>query len=163
MTEVIGPYGKAGLIPAERYSNPTTQIAGWVITAPAWHPLWSQYFLGVVSLADLPGVPPPVLHFPGATHEIMVIALDPDHGPYDAEVIGEGHKLKWLLPGNICEQIIATDEIAREISEGLAHMVVQGLLCPETGDDPDGIRSQWRGTISRSLDHYLDPHHGRLN
>lgn len=163
MFEMIGPYGSARMIPEEVYTEGTCQIAGWVITAPTWHPLWSQYFLAAVSLRDVPGQPPAEKKFPEATHEIMVLTLDPDHGPFDADTISSGHRLRFLMPGNIVHQMIATDEQAEEITAMLANAVVHGMLCPETAGMGDSVRATWDQSISQTLDHYKDPHHGTLN
>lgn len=161
--EVTGPCGVARKIPEEVYVEGTCQIAGWVITSPLWHPLWSQYFLGAVSLRDVPGQPPAVKQFPEATHEIMVLTLNPDHGPFDADRIGPEHKLRFLMPGNVVHQVISTDEQVEEITALLANAVVHGMLCPETAGAGFTVREAWASSIEQTLDHYRDPHHGRLN
>ena len=99
--ELTGTFGTAHRIPRENYrdSHPAG-LDSWIITAPCWHPLWSQYNLGVVSLADHPGIPKAKLQRPGVTHELSVVALNPEHGPYDARALGT-HGLAYLLPVNI--------------------------------------------------------------
>lgn len=160
--ELTGPYGTARRIPRAAYSDShPAGLDGWIITAPCWHPLWSQYNLGVVSLADIPGLPPAKLHRPGVTHELSVAALDPDHGPYDARNLPPGG-LRFLTPINIAEQFTTTDDQARRLAQRCARDVVYGVLIPETGDAPDRIRAAWRTSIHQTLDHAVDPHHGGL-
>ncbi|MDX5570923.1 hypothetical protein PYK79_57100, partial [Streptomyces sp. ID05-04B] len=137
-------------------------LDSWILTGPRWHPVWYQYNLGIVSLADTPGLPPAKLHRPGVTHELTVVALNPDHGPYDARRLPDGH-LQFLTPVNIVEQFTATDQEARELAFQCARAVVDGLLWPETGDAPDTVRAAWRSSVHQTLAHAHDPHHGRLN
>lgn len=161
--ELTGAFGIARRIPSDSYrtSHPAG-LDGWIITAPLWHPAWAQYNLGVVSLADIPGLPPANLHRPGVTHELTVVALNPDHGPYDARRLPAGG-LHFLTPVNIAEQFTANDDQARSLALLCARAVVDGVLCPETADAPDRIRASWRSSIHQTLAHDHDPHHGRLN
>lgn len=161
--ELHGAFGTAHRIPRDTYrdSHPAG-LDGWVITAPCWHPLWSQYNLGVVSLADVPGVPPAKLQRPGVTHELSVVALNPEHGPYDARKL-PADGLHFLTPVNIAEQFTATDDQARNLALLYARAVVDGILCPETADAPDVIRAVWHSSIHQTLAHDQDPHHGHLN
>lgn len=117
--------------------------------------------LSVITLADVPGVPPAHKHREGVTHELMVLALDPGHGPYDAKRVRPG-SVYFLVPG-IAEQFTATDEDARPLAGLAANAVVDGLLCPETSGAPDRIRAQWRFAIDQTLAHTRDPHHKRMD
>ncbi|MGW1039347.1 hypothetical protein [Streptomyces sp. NPDC002547] len=157
--ELSGPYGTAHRIPPANYTANLAALDGWIITAPSWHPVWSQYLLDVISLDDTPGLPPARKYFPGATHELMVVVLNPDHGPYDARTFGAPDGLSFLAPVNIGEQFTGTDEQARRLSFLSAQAVVAGLLCPETGDAPDRVRASWRASIHQTLTHNHDPHH----
>ncbi|MDH2425757.1 hypothetical protein [Sphaerisporangium sp. TRM90804] len=77
MTEIIGPHGRAHRVARANYRSAHAELDGWIITAPTWHPLWSQYTLNVMTLADMPGVPAATRQRPGVTHELLVAALDP--------------------------------------------------------------------------------------
>lgn len=162
--ELTGPYGTARRIPPANYqaTSPAT-LDGWIITAPIWHPLWSQYMLAVITLAEVPGVRPAHKQRENVTHELMVMTLNPDHGPYDAAQVGEQGSLHYLTPGNVAEQFTATDDQARELAELTARAVVDGRLCPETADAPARIRAAWRRSIHQTIDHFRDPHHGHAN
>ncbi|MFF5842154.1 hypothetical protein ACFY74_11875 [Streptomyces massasporeus] len=155
--ELTGPYGTARRIPRDTYrdSHPAG-LEGWIITAPCWHPLWSQYNLGVVSLADIPDLPPANLQRPGVTHELSVVALNPDFGPYDALHL-PAHGLRFLTPVNVAEQFTTTDDRARELAALCARAVVHGVLCPETADAPERVRAAWHSSITQTLAH---PDHG---
>ncbi|MFJ5059044.1 hypothetical protein ACIP96_06445 [Streptomyces nigra] len=161
LDELSGPYGTARHIPDTYSTNPAT-VCGWIITAPCWHPVWSQYRLGIVSLADFPDLPPAKLHRPGVTHELSVVALNPEHGPYDARSL-PADGVHYLTPVNIAEQITATDEQAAQLALRCVRAVVDGLLCPETADAPDRIRAQWRDSIRQAIEHMNDTRRGRIN
>lgn len=161
--ELTGACGTAHRIPAENYSavNPAA-LDGWIITAPLWHPAWHQYLLGVITLDEIPDLPPAIKTAPGMTHELMVLALDPSRGPYDALQVRQGD-LALLLPINVSEQFTGTDDQARQLAELATRAVVDGRLNPETSDAPTRIRAEWHAAIAMTLDHFRDPHHGRAN
>ncbi|MFJ4631579.1 hypothetical protein [Streptomyces sp. NPDC088847] len=162
VTEVTGEYGTAHRVPASNYAAVSpAALDSWIITAPCWHPLWTQYALALVSLAHIPDVPPAKLHRPGMTHEINVMALNPEHGPYDARTLSAG-RLRYLTPGNVAEQFTTTDELARHLTQLCAQAVVDGRLCPETADAPERIRTYWQQAIRDTLGHHHDPRHGHL-
>ncbi|MFF8034895.1 hypothetical protein [Streptomyces sp. NPDC016626] len=143
-----GPFGTARRVPSTNYhDSKPAGVDAWIITAPHAHPLWSQYMLAVVSLAGIPGLPDPVRHYPDATHELHVVALNPDHGPYDAARIGPPGTIHFLTPVNVAEQVTTTDDQARALAARCAQAVVDGLLNPETADAPDRIRAAWHTYI----------------
>lgn len=138
-------------------------LDGWIVTAPIWHPLWSQYFIGLIDLADRPDCPPAILHRPGMTHEVAVMSLSPDHGPYDADLIGDRQTMVYLAPANVVEQFATEDDRAREVITLLVQAVLNGMLSPEASESPEAIRLAWAQSIHQTLDHYRDPHHGMAN
>lgn len=135
-------------------------VCQWLITAPIYHPLWSQYALFVVRLdPGVPGFREPYLQFPGATHELCVVALDPDH-PATAQAMGApGFALRFLNPVNHAHQFTATDEEMRTLADLAAHAVVDGALNPETGDAPEAIREAWLTSMVRTLAHLRGEEH----
>jgi hypothetical protein len=153
--ELTGSYGTARRIPRTNYDVQAT-LDCWIITAPAWHPIWSQYALGLVSLADIPDLPPANRQRADVTHELHVVALNPEYGPYDARAIGTGD-LRYLTPVNIAEQFVATDEQACQLAQLCVRGVVDGLLVPETADAPERVRAAWHSSIHKTLAH---PDHG---
>ena len=107
-------------------------LMGYIVSAPWAHPLWSNYLISVITLADKPGVRPATIRKTGATHEIMVIALNPKFVP---ETDGPPH---CLFPSNFAGQYIAQDDReAENILIETVKMVVRAELNPDT----DFIRS----------------------
>jgi hypothetical protein len=139
----------------------------WLITAPVFHPLWSQYHMACVRLDDdVPGFPPPVRQFDGATHEFLIVALNPEFGPFDEASMaeyGRSGRLPLLTPINVAHQFTASDDEMREVCSLAARAVVNGYLNPETADAPDRIREDWLASIVKTLAHIRgEPHDSGL-
>lgn len=163
-TEFKGQYGRARLIPVPDVAEAAETVCTWLLTAPHAHPLWAQYLLGVVRLRDgIPGFRPPTRQFIGATHEMFVFALNPEHGPFTVEkMLGYGAgagSIPCLTPVNVVHQVEGSDEEARLLASYAAVAVVHGMLWPETGDAPDRIRMNWKASMVKSLAHIRGEEH----
>ena len=157
---ITGPCGRAEELAVPSNRAPAT-LLWWLITAPLYHPLWSQYVLSVVTLGDQPGLEPATLHFPGATHELLVMALNPGEPPrpHTAEALQQGKGLNYLLPVNVAHQFTATDNEMRHLAELACTGVVNGVLNPETGDAPGRIRMEWLTACVKTLAHIRGEEH----
>lgn len=162
MKEIQGLMGTAQQIPLEGMPRNKMTVAYWLITVPPYHPAWSQYVLSGIKLDEDPDYPPPYLKFPGATHEVNLVVVNPSNY-YTPDLliakIKAGRSIGWLQPVNIHEQFTATDEEIVELIELLAHGVVNGHLNPETGDAPTRIREQWLQSMVRTLAHMRGEEH----
>lgn len=149
-----GPFGRAeeGEIPDVPEFAET--VCHWLINAPVYHPAWSQYLLVVVRLRDgVPGFGPPKRQFEGTTHELHVVALNPDHRLTVAELADPNTRAHYLTPINIAEQFIATDAEMQQLADLAAQAVVNGHLNPETADAPATIRRAWLTSLTKTLAH----------
>jgi hypothetical protein len=144
--------GKAWRVDLERYraraGKAGGEICGWIIEAPWAHPMWHSYFLSAVHLRELPGFPPAVIHLPGATHEVMLFALNPEHTP----TLDTFPKV--LTPANFFGQWIAeSDEAACAKLERCVDEVLAGTLSPDTDCrrmwierfSDSNIKKEWKG------------------
>jgi len=155
-----GAYGTAEAVPLPDVPEAAESLCTWLLTAPHAHPAWSQYLMPVVRLRDgIPGMPPPKRQFPGATHELIVIALDPEHGPYTPDNLRQRYmdpgnsqygRLPYLTPGNVAHQIEGSDDEGRMLA---AWGVTAGVLNPETSDAPGRIRGDWKASLVKTLAH----------
>ena len=153
-------YGRAVRLEWPDVPDAAESVCGWVIDAPAYHPLWSQYHLAVVRLRDdVPGFPPPRRKFIGATHELNVVALNPEAGAYTEADAHACRPLPYLLPVNIAEQFEGTDPEMEQLAWFAAWGVTIGLLNPETGDAPTAIREHWLGVLTKTLAHIRGEEH----
>lgn len=116
--------------------NPTpeqleAQVCAWLILAPYAHPIWHSYMLACYSLVPLPGQPDAHIYVPGATHEMLLMVLDP--------AVQERYDLRTplgqyvLTPCNFAAQFIARDkESAASLIRDTVRDVVDMRLNPDT-------------------------------
>ncbi len=108
-------------------------VASYIVQAAWAHPLWSNYATACVSLHDIEGVPPARILLEGATHEVLVVALDPSKEVY----LDEYYSV--LTPLNFAGQFKAVDDAeAKQRTLNAVLEVLNGTLSPDT----DFI-SQW--------------------
>ncbi len=140
-----------------------TTTCWWLLTGN-WHPIWTQFVLTVVTLADRPGAPPARLQHPGMTHELIVVALDPGEPPrrHSATLIETGGLRGvggWLEPVDVVQQFTATDEEMRQVAELAAQACIDGILMPSTDDARTFYREQWLQAIVKTLAHLRGEEH----
>jgi len=148
--DLEGPHGKAWKMDDQllykRHPNSSlakeTTVCGYIVEAVWAHPLWKYYSVNCVSLKNIPGLSPAIIRMPGATHEIMVYALNPNYVPTIDDFI------HILHPCNFAGQwYAASDEIAAQKVEETVKEIINGGLSPDT----DFIRD-W---VKRFGDHCL--------
>lgn len=155
-----GPYGQGYEIPLPRKADAASTVCWWLIDAPAYHPLWSQYVLCVLRLTDpRPDLGSPHLKFEGATHEVTVFAVSPDWHWTSKKLAARGGIPPYLTPVNISEQYEATDAEMEEIASLCVKAVTNGSLNPETADAPERIRESWLTVIVKTLAHIRGEEH----
>jgi hypothetical protein len=130
--DMVGPHGQAWKMDLEaiqqKYPNPdNATVCGWIVHAPWAHPFWHSYSIFAVHLRPIPGVKPATIHLEGATHEVLLHALDPEWKKDPKEVP------RHLQPANFCGQWIApTDEAATAKVRECVVDIVHGRLSPDT-------------------------------
>ncbi len=125
-------------------------------------PIYRAWFVGVISLADFPGVPPAQKDAPEMTHEIMVTATDPNCGyDPDPEMPETWHNFtgKVAQQFNLGEMAPAeADAAAVNIAQKCAQAVTDGILpIVDVGDDG---RATWAEVIANTVVHILTGGHG---
>ncbi len=127
--------------PGQRSKTDTDgTVAAWLVHAPAAHPFWSWYLVSVIHLRPIAGVKPAVITKPGATHELMILALNPEHAlpPLDLQ-----SGVRYLTPIDVVEQFeAANDAVANQILELSVRAIVTGYLSPD-----QDWRRDWRESI----------------
>lgn len=154
---MVGLGGRAELVDLARveHQRPDTEatVALWLLTCPGWSPVWTQYVLAVIHLRPIEGVPPAHMDRSDASHEVMLVALDPTLGTVSADSYLTVSP-PFLTPINVRHQVTGiTDEDARRLAGIVAAAVVHGLLVPE----PEGIlgaRERWALTLDSTVEHY---------
>ena len=103
-------------------------LGAWFLQCPGQSPAWQHYHLSIIHLRPIDGVKPAVIKREGATHEIMLAALDPKDNPVPDDICS----WHWLSPLNFVGQLeLPSDENAKTVLEILAHAVADGFLWAE--------------------------------
>lgn len=153
---IIGAHGEAweiDLLTSRALCGETdetdTTVALWVVFAPWAHAYWSYYLIGAIHLRPMAKLKAPTIFLPGATHEIMIFALDPETVP---DVVNSS-KLRKLRPINFAGQWIVRERPNPvDLDRGAAAKVrvtvdeiLAGVLSPDTD-----FRSEWVKRFSGS-------------
>lgn len=158
-----GPFGEAwevALQPVGRRgkSDFDGTLAYWIIRAPQSHPLWWWYSMTIIHLRPIAGVKPAHIEIPGATHELALIALNPEQPVPNLEEMEAGNfsSLKHLSPPNLIQQFqVPNDAYAWYLGETAVKAIVDGIISPDTD-----FRSQWEQAIPETAKHLREGVHG---
>lgn len=147
-------YGRAWRIEPPASTPEHQKQAGcgqWLVHAPHGHPFWPWYTVQAVHLRPLDGQPPAKVQFPGATHEWLVVALNPEEPLPDVTNWGAPGTppMRHMEPIDQCVQfIVADDDQARELVE----LTVKHILLDGVSPDQD-FRSYWERAIANTAEH----------
>lgn len=96
---------------------------------PDAHPVWHTYQVSLVHLRPLPGAPAAALTSSDASHEILILALDPQSQPDPAVP----STIRPLMPPNLAHQLRGrTDDHALTMFAAFVQALSVGELNPDT-------------------------------
>lgn len=122
----------------------TATLALWFLRSPLAHPFWSWWVVSAIHLRPIAGVKPAAIREPGATHEILVVALHPDSPPPQPRGMRAPPALRFLTPIDVQQQFVAIDDRgAVLLCERLVDACCAGRLSPD-----QDYRSAWREVIA---------------
>lgn len=118
-------------------SMPAT-LAAWLLHRPDAHPFWANYLVSIVHLRPIEGMPPAKKTSPEMTHELLVLALDPNHVPNP----DDEKTCRPLQPANLVHQLALPDDAtALQLVEQFTRALVDGSLNPDT--DHRSCQKRW--------------------
>lgn len=128
-------------------------VGAYLIHMPGVHAVWSWWSLSVVHLRPIEGAPPAVITLPGATHELLSLALNPEEHPerfVDLDAAGWARStLPYLMPPDIVQQFQADDDAqALQLLRLAVRSCCDGRLTP----DADWRRA-WRVVVPATAAH----------
>ena len=129
----------------------------WIISAPQSHPLWWWYTLSVIHLRPIDGVKPATITLPGASHEFILVALNPEEPVPDLDAMerGDFRSICSLTPPNLVEQFeVRNDAEALRFGEMAVEAIVHGIVSPDTDH-----RAVWRRMIPETARHLREGVH----
>lgn len=139
------------------HARPDTEatIASWILNVQAAHPFWSWWFLATVHLRPIPGAKPAHVVLPGATHELLVMALDPAHEPPNPAAFREDD-VHGLRPIDVTQQyVVRNDADAVDLAELCARACCDGVLSPD-----QDFRRLWEYHVTGTARHIAAGGHG---
>lgn len=134
----------------KEWGNEETGIAVWMVNGP-YHPFWSWWYVGVISLKDLPGVPPAHKQYPEAEYEYSVYSCEgePDIAAMESGDL-ENRGFGFLQPADVIFHFHGvTDDQAEKIAEAAVAAIVGGQSC-----DSD-FREWWKSALATTVEHYV--------
>lgn len=104
----------------------------FIVRAPGCHVFWSHWMVIVVHLRPIPGVKPAHVKREGATHELLILALNPEQPLPPLDASAPGWRVHHLTPIDVAEQFVAAnDAIAARICELAVLAIVDGVASPD--------------------------------
>lgn len=142
---IVGKRGRAWLLEPAPFP---AGVATWLIEAGWAHPVWHSYILSVCHLRPLAADPKPILYLPDASHELILLALQPDQPRQ--KMFTDRTAIYPLVPPNFCAQISERSDVrAFQRARFAAVDVVEGRLSPDTDFRHDWI-ARFGGHMVRS-------------
>ena len=141
---------------------PSGQIGSvWIVNGP-YHPFWSWWQVGVITLGDIPGAPPSNKMYPEAEYEFSIYSLNAgpqcDRETLDIDDIEKAKKRAF--PGFLSPPDVqfhfhgVTDEQAAKLPDIAAETIVGGVSC-----DSD-FRQWWLDSLAATVQHLREGRHG---
>jgi hypothetical protein len=134
----------------ERFTGRTPDqaatLALWVLNCPGAHPFWSWWVVSVIHLREISGVRPATITRPGATHELIVGALNPDKpvpDPRDTDP-----RVQFLTPIDVIEQFEVRSDVEAAL---ICELGVRCCCAGELSPDQD-FRSLWSRRIQATAE-----------
>lgn len=159
--DIVGASGRAWQLPIApigQRGRPDADgtVIAWLLHAPAAHILWCYYAVAIIHLRPIPGVPAPIIRGDGATHELMIVSLNPEVPLPDLEAVGRGDdSFAFLAPPDVVEQFTVRDDAeAARLGELAIKVCVDGIASPD-----QDWRSWWKRAIADTAAHFRAGQH----
>lgn len=159
---LTGPAGTAQRVHIELGrrdpANWSATLASWFLTCPGQSVAWDRYALHAIHLRPVQGGRDAVITVPGATHEVLLVALDPRGRPRPERP----RSWQFLRPVNLTEQVqLPDDEAAVDLVRTCAEAVVDGVLWAEP--PLSGQLEPWRTMLIQTAAHGRGEPHGDIS
>jgi hypothetical protein len=130
-------------------------VGGFILHVPGAHVLWDHYAISVVHLRPIEGVRAPTKRFETATHEFLIMSLNPEQPLPSSLRVDDEFRLNYLTPIDVVEQFEVPDDVgADHILEMAVRAIVDGFASPD-----QDWRLWWAGAIKATAAHYRDGTH----
>jgi hypothetical protein len=133
-----------------RTPDQTATIGAWLVQGP-FHPFWDRWGIIMIHLRDIPDVRPPNKQFKGATHEFIIMSVDPEmpreiniEDPQFSFVNKAGKRqTAWLSPPDVvCQVKLPSDAEALRILRTAVDRIILNGWSPDSD-----FRRDWQEQI----------------
>lgn len=158
--DLSGPFGKAWRVtmpPLGQRRKPDfdATVDMFLVQRRAAHPVWDHWLVSLVHLRPMAGVRPAHVTVAGATHELMIVALNPEFQLPPLDCRSPLWAPKYLTPIDVTEQFPCPDDaFAQHFLELSVTAIVNGYISPD-----EAARALWKESIATTLRHYGDGTH----
>lgn len=158
--DLQGVVGRAWIIPLSAVKTTADHEATlecYLLDVPGVHAFWHRWALYVIHLREVPGQTKPAhITLPGATHELMILSIDPDWSPdFAKRALGFEGGIPFLSPPDVVQQFIVRDDAdARQLAGLCVRCIVDGMASPD-----QDWRRWWAGTIATTASHIREGRH----
>lgn len=152
--DVTGPFGRAWVVkkPIVKPDH-NASLSEWLINVPGAHPFWEYWYIALIHLRDIPGVPPAHKKYPEAEFEFIIAAISPEVRP--APDPDEARGFPLMTPTDVAEQFHGiTDHDAVRVCEAAVQAIVNGRISPD-----QDFRSMWHQLLARTVEHFREGKH----
>lgn len=160
--DFTGKYGKAWRVhmpPVGQRGRPDVDasIDMFIVQRRGAHVLWDHWGVTMIHLRPIEGCRPPHITVPGATHELMIVALNPEKPLPPLNSAAPDFAPAYLTPIDIAQQFICPDDaFAQHLLELSVDAIIAGYISPD-----EDARRDWQASIATTLEHYQDGTHTR--
>jgi hypothetical protein len=150
---IEGHSARAWIITAHpQHPDETASVAAWLLYMPGAHPFWAYWMLSVVHLRNIEGQSRPAIkHHDDATHELIVLTLNPEHAPPDPARWDHVHYLEPF--DQVIQFTVPTDADAAKLLELAVRRCCDGYLSPD-----QDYRDVWRRAVAETAAHARGEH-----
>jgi hypothetical protein len=143
-------FGQAWELPIKEV--PSACVGHWLINVPGAHPFWEHWHVLVISLKDIPGVPPAKKRYPEAEFEFLIASINPEACPLPDP--SEQH-FPLLDPVDVVEQFHGVSERdALRVGQGAIQAIMNGRMSPD-----QDFRAMWHRLITDTTRHLKEGRH----
>jgi hypothetical protein len=127
-------------------------LGHWLLNVPGAHPFWENWHVMVISLADIPGVPPAHKKYPTAEYEFLIASINPEDCPSPSP---DETSYPLLSPVDVAEQFDGVSEHdAVRVGFGAVRTILNGHMSPDSD-----FRRLWHQLIQNTVAHFKAGQH----
>jgi len=137
--DIAGSHGKAWKLKVKPPQDKTT-LNAYVLSCYGAHAFWNWWVVSIIHLHDVEGMPAAVKNYPEATHEFLILTINPESCPPDPDNL----EVAYLMPPDAALQFDGlTDEQAAKFVDEAVCAIVDGRISPD-----QDYRSAWEQAIA---------------